>query len=844
MPASPGDQQHQHQQQHQQQPTLQERRGTVTPLPDFTFNPGQGSTSSDATVVDSSAQSPSKSIRSGAGHRRTGSEFIGGDGHQSGGLGLMSSSPTKAEGALPLPLPADPSSRRARGRGHSHRRSGAISSHDVSAVFGLPGRRPAGLAESAPTSPIDLDVGSVLAFAPQTPRRGSLNDTAAAEESVPGGSSPPRRQRAPGAVPRPRVGFAEHVEFIPRPLSTLSSDTSSSQTTSRGANSITGSMSSLVGADASEEEEAGLSSLVEALADGPFASEPAGVEARPFAEHRPSVDRPRAAPPVEEIGAARHESDDAEATRISQGQEPVVEYGAESIPSSSAEMPPSVIAPESAPDDAELLRSFEHDQIVTIVNPRVDFLPPPSSGSTRSAPVSPTDTRPAQNESKYPEIDLDAALGPFNTSAVAGSSESSSSWDSDGFFSQRRSRGFAGPDDFMASPDTSFHRRTESAPAWAGVDGSGSGARSTVQKWKSISTMADVFEEDEEDGDGDKPEARRASDPVGEPGSVKRIKAVNSDRFAATRRMDDWRAAAREQPTASRSDEFSTPNEPRREVEAETDAIPVATGREVGGVMDSYLHDIGRDWERAEMDGAAPSPLTTPSTTHTTGWRGEAANWALFPGYAAAAAAASLPGSSMVSPDLASNAFDRTSVATPSVFTSASSFTDDRSALQSPFVGGGDSGADAAVRASVDDVPSLTSSNSARTSAVHSYVGPYFSSRPRSGDGVIGVASSSSAVVAVRSGSMTSNVAEDGSLQATPRPPAQTKRSSLASLSRLVGGSSTERSKLSIEQTAPTPAPSSSASPEKPDKAKAGRKGKGLGKIMRFLRPKPNGSPS
>ena len=824
----------------------------MAPLPFFTFNPGQGSTSSDATVVEPSAQSSPKPIRSGAGHRRTGSEFIGGDGHRSAGLGLMSSSPTKAEGSLPLPIPADPSSRRGRGRGHSHRRSGAISSHDVSAVFGLPGRRPAGLAESAPTSPIDLDMGSVLAFAPRPPRRGSLDETAGAEESVHGGSSPPRRQRAPGAVPRPRVGFAEHVEFIPRPLSTLSSDTSSSQTTSRGANSITGSMSSLVSVDAASEREVGLSRLVEALADRPLtagatvseraAAAAAAAEPSPFAEHRPSVDRPRAAPLAQEICAVSRESDGAESTPLNgQGRQPVVERSAQGRPcasSSPAEVPPPhVIVPEATPDDAEVLRSFEDDRIVTIVNAPVEFLPPPSLEPTRSAPVSPTDTRPAQNGSKYPDIDLDAALGPFDTSDVAASSETGS-WDSDGFFSQRRSRGLAGPDDFMASPDASFHRRTESAPAWAGVDGSGGGGRFTVQKWKSISTMADVFEEDEEDGDGDRTEARRASDPVGEPNTVRRIKTVGADRFAATRRTDDWRATTGEQPTASPSDDrsggSSASNEPRREVEAEaeaeTDGDPAAAGREVGGVMDSYLRDIGQQWERDEMEGAAPSPLTTPSTTHTTGWRGEAPNWALFPAYAAPA---SLPGSSVVSPDLASNAFDRTSIATPSVFTSASSFTDDRSALRSPFVG--EPGPDA-VRASVDDVPSLTSSNSARTSAVHSYVGPYLTSRPRSGDGV-------ASAVAVRSGSMTSNVTDDGSLQATPRPPVQTKRSSLASLSRLVSGSGTERSKLSIEQTAPTPAPPSS-SPEKADKATAGRKGKGLGKIMRFLRPKPNGSPS
>ncbi len=181
----------------------------------------------------------------------------------------------------------------------------------------------------------------------------------------------------------------------------------------------------------------------------------------------------------------------------------------------------------------------------------------------------------------------------------------------------------------------------------------------------------------------------------------------------------------------------------------------------------------------------------------------------------------SLPTSSMVSPDMVSSSFDRASVATPSVFTSASSFTDDRP-IHSPLMG--EPGPD--LRVSVDDVPSLTSTNSARTSAVQSYIGPY-SNRPRSGEGV-GV----NPGITVRSGSMTSNATEDSS-QITPRPAAN-KRSSLVSLSRLVGGSGSEKSKLSIEQKVP---------PESPEKGKSDKRGKGLSRIMRFLKPKPSNSP-
>jgi hypothetical protein len=129
------------------------------------------------------------------------------------------------------------------------------------------------------------------------------------------------------------------------------------------------------------------------------------------------------------------------------------------------------------------------------------------------------------------------------------------------------------------------------------------------------------------------------------------------------------------------------------------------------------------------------------------------------------------------------------------ISTAPSSFTDEHGGFQSLLLG--EPGPE--LRMSVDEVPSLTSSNSTMTreSALNPGLGnPQFRNGQRS-----------------------------ASLSA---PSVTRKRSSIASLSRLLHSSHGEKSKLSIEKCAPS-------SPEK--KEKEGR-GKRLSRMMQFWRPK------
>jgi hypothetical protein len=128
------------------------------------------------------------------------------------------------------------------------------------------------------------------------------------------------------------------------------------------------------------------------------------------------------------------------------------------------------------------------------------------------------------------------------------------------------------------------------------------------------------------------------------------------------------------------------------------------------------------------------------------------------------------------------------------ISTAPSSFTDEH-AFQSLLLG--EPGPE--LRMSVDDVPSLTSSTSTMTR--ESAINPGFNN-PQFRNGQ-------------RSASLSS-------------PSVTQKRSSIASLSRLLHSSHGEKSKLSIEQRAPT-------SPEKKEKE---RKGKRLSRMMQFWKPK------
>lgn len=183
------------------------------PLPVFTFNPGQahGSLASSPTKLEPDGEG----IKSG-GHRRGGSEFVGG----------------KAEGAqlvVPSPPKQDtrPSGPPVAGlRGHSHKRSQAISVSDIDTSDLIKQHALAkARAPSNPPTPRDN------AFPFPRPTSGQRHSLSISTRSPP--ASPRRRENM--SMYRSRtVDFSDTVDVIPRPLSMISSETERSNSTIRG----------------------------------------------------------------------------------------------------------------------------------------------------------------------------------------------------------------------------------------------------------------------------------------------------------------------------------------------------------------------------------------------------------------------------------------------------------------------------------------------------------------------------------------------------------------------------------------------------------------------------------
>ena len=209
------------------------RRSAPRPvvLPAFSFNPGatdlQPSPSPTATTFSDTAH-PGRSV----GRRRRGSELIGVD-----GFNIISTSPQKSEAPSHRVPPAS-------GLGparysHQHRRSQAVSISDIETSELIKANAVARhRAGSAPTTPGDPAPDGVLTE--RCPPPGQPISDLDTNQSA---SLSNRRGSAPGL--RPRVGFSDTVDVIPRPLSLISSETEGSTSTIRAGHSLSGSLNSL-----------------------------------------------------------------------------------------------------------------------------------------------------------------------------------------------------------------------------------------------------------------------------------------------------------------------------------------------------------------------------------------------------------------------------------------------------------------------------------------------------------------------------------------------------------------------------------------------------------------------
>lgn len=434
--------------------------------------------------------------------------------------------------------------------------------------------------------------------------------------------------------------------------------------------------------------------------------------------------------------------------------------------------------------------------------------PRPLLVSTASDPMIRTNALPSDLPNASAMIDLDAALGPFNTpdygpefGYVSGG----------GFLAAKRRMHSSGVMGSFSGPGMHYHRRAESAPEMTAFDID----PFHLHRLGSSSTMADVFEEDEEDelGAGGRSRKKAAS-----PAAIANVR----EEFSL---LDGVALAIDAEPMTGRTSGMDV-IAPMMSLVDEEGITPAAIdddddddGSRIGWSL--FQQNPPSPVEIVDDDDSPRAPSVTKSSDSTitpplTGPLLRDAH-GLPPfelsmpppiGSRMTPDTPSIMSSCFPSPEFPSGGFD-----IPRSLTAASSFTDDH--LPTSLIMG-EPGPE--LRISVDDVPSLTSSNSTMTSAYQHHYIPY-SIGPGSRGG--------------RSDGHSERTSSICSSAFTPRPESRrstrTKRSSLVSLSRLVGSASGEKSKLSIEER---------AQPDGPEKAVKDKKGKRLSRLMHFWKPK------
>ena len=832
---------------------------SISTLPAFDFHPSNSS--STVSPPTSPSQSPTKNMAVSAraiGHRRGGSEFIGGDG-KTGGPGLMSTSPTKDEAVFPTPQATQlgpPNNR----RGHAHRRSGAISSNDLSTIL-----RPKDLAPprsgSAPTTPSDPSLDQ--RFLPFFDRSASQPIVSTV---VPTSESPPQRciENALGSSrPRPRVGFSDTLEFIPRPLSTISSDTSSSLSTVRAGHSATGSITSIVSGGTSSPPSARSQVLDEkSKTYEPVESRSRNASEIPLSYHsghytglyqglviKDEKHLSPAAASRQGLGHAGNHSSgldfqnplfnddfirsETDNTTVgisvelsSQAMTPVKNrppcYLAASKSRTSPEQKVTkrqrkvkswagsilsrrgryrslhgktlnrrVIAPcprnlTSTEEFSLDNLSLDEDSTCTTHNLQDDSAQPTRIDFSTWRPLSSSPIPDSAVSSTM--LDLDAALGPFNT-PVKGPSDADIT---SGFSLAKRRMHSSGAIGGFAGPGMHYHRRAESAPEMAPINSH----IFSLHRLGSSSTMADVFEEDEEsESQLQHPDSGTTElpneilhDSSYNPG----VEITDADNGAGC--SPDGQDREMKQAESTNVNKQHVELEPPVKNYASI-PIPEPDYKELFPVE---VVDASEEPRFSMMTKSSDDSTITPRLSLDALSRRPASAPLDF--------ARPFLGQYVETPDLTSSAlsspsFTNTSFDVPRLSTARSSITD-RTTWSSSRPGEHLHGHGY----SADDVPSLTSSASTMISANP----PHFSSNTGTRSSIDHSSSFTAAVTA------------------RPRPTSTGKRSSLASLSRLVGSSYSEKSKLSIE---------SHASHDDADKSNK-RKGNRIGRMMRFWKSK------
>ncbi|KAH9433372.1 hypothetical protein MCOR02_005420 [Pyricularia oryzae] len=558
--------------------------GLSPQLPDFKFNPGAGMTpaplehpflsppQSPHTLQTPPSPRTIPTRPGNHGHRRGGSEFVGGQIRSGDAITVLSTSPTKSESGFASPQlkPANPR------RGHAHRRSAAISSHDLSMILKPTNPQPRG--SSAPSSPVVNEPVQTFSFpnlAESAPEPKALDLPKTEESSVDAPTEPEPVQEEAKAPVRPvnraRVGFSDTLEFIPRPLSLVSSDTSSTMT-ARPGHSLSGSISSLISLTSTTSNER---TEMYALSPSPSrnSTEPRPSTAGAILERSlsPLPEGPTKSPqrrnsiPLLNIAAAnglvdpdtpspgkaqkrwsffglepfsgsmsptqpRRSSASSSDTTTKQSNSSTSSVGLESEPIPDFTTEDDTVGQKSCSRKngkvkKKKVRSWAGSILTKKSKPRHSKKPsksrcPPSLENVQSGDVSgemtnveseqicqqttspdgisaevdacqPRPDTPPEDEPSFPMIDLDAALGPFNTPLPRNpeweAAQRASGLTKRPLHSAARLSGFSGPGMNYQ------HRRAESAPEMPPFN------RAGLPRYNSNSTMADVFEEEEEE---------------------------------------------------------------------------------------------------------------------------------------------------------------------------------------------------------------------------------------------------------------------------------------------------------------------------------------------------------
>ena len=790
---------------------------SINAPPPFEFNPS--SASSPATLSPTPPRSPNKAAPhpSRVGHRRGGSEFIGGDGNADG-PGLMSTSPTKGEGMLPPPPLASRSGPPSGRRGHAHRRSGAVSSHDISNII-RPSNVDASRAESAPTTP--SEPGIMQQYLPN-------HDKASSQPSLlPATIQPPSPVSRHASLPsvghaRPRVGFSDTLEFIPRPLSTISSETSSSFSTIRPGHSVTGSISSVVSGGTSSPPSARASRTSHDL---PRVDE--GTRARPSTASA-SLDSPSMKSVMRAEGGRKRPSSASGSPSSNGGKRGVISFSTGQAPSTEIMYKPDMLETPKSPrlgEDMKKLARMHNDKpgpavvdgrvktqrkvkswagsilnkkgkstsAVDASRPRPPTPPLRSFASaedfslddlnfdgeedtsaalpTQPARIDFSTWKPRQTSPRLPSdtfsptLDLDAAMGPFNTPTMGSDSDQSSG---SGFSAAKRRMHSAGATGAFTGPGMHYHRRAESAPEMAPV----TDVVFDAYHAGSTNAMADVFEEEEEEDDRDQTTADSrdgAERTNGEQQHGLGVKVADPKASSSTVHGRRQRKRLENLDNARPATQSPTLGRPSTSTPVSFD-FPVE------------IVDATEEPRFSVVTKSSDESTITPTlSTNAVRAPNPISNEFAFPSFPSGLSAPSETASSVLSsPDFTNTSFD-----VPRLNTAHSSITD-RTAW---------SISKASERGSheqsypADDVPSLTSSESFMTHPSRVSNSGHSSQQPPPNP--------SPYTVDCRSASLSAMATLGNSRPASPN-----KRSSLASLSRLIGSSHGEKSKLSIESMA------------------------------------------